>query len=64
MTARMLETVRKGYWKTDAETQFVMEQGRKAGIPVPALEGYARAMEKPVLGFPARMAMETARASR
>jgi cobaltochelatase CobN len=26
--------------------KFVMEQGRLAGIPVPALEGYQRAMEK------------------
>jgi cobaltochelatase CobN len=76
ITARMLETVRKGYWKADAATQktlleeyvasvnrhgvgcaehtcgnprlqqFVMEQGAKAGIPVPALEGYKQAMEK------------------
>ena len=76
ITARMLETVRKGYWKADAAVEkklleeyiasvnahgvgcaehtcgnprlqkFVMEAGRKAGIPVPALEGYQRAMEK------------------
>jgi cobaltochelatase CobN len=76
ITARMLETVRKGYWNADAATQktlleeyvasvnrhgvgcaehtcgnprlqqFVMEQGAKAGIPVPALEGYKQAMEK------------------
>ena len=76
ITARMVETVRKGYWKADAATQktlleeyvdsvnrhgvgcaehtcgnprlqkFVMEQGLKAGIPVPALEGFKQAMEK------------------
>jgi len=76
MTARMLETVRKGYWKADDNTQkrlleeyvgsvnrhgvgcaehtcgnprlqkFVMEQGRKMGIPVPALEGFQQAMEQ------------------
>jgi cobaltochelatase CobN len=76
MTGRMVETVRKGYWKADDATkkklleeyvasvnrhgvgcaehtcgnprlqQFVMEQGAKAGIPVPALEGYKQAMEK------------------
>ena len=76
MTARMVETVRKGYWKADAATQktlleeyvdsvnrhgvgcaehtcgnprlqkYVMEQGLKAGIPVPALEGFKQAMEK------------------
>ena len=76
MTARMVETVRKGYWKADAATQkklleeyvdsvnrhgvgcaeytcgnprlqkYVLEQGLKAGIPVPALEGFQQAMEK------------------
>ena len=76
ITARMLETVRKGYWKADAATQktlleeyvasvnrhgvgcaehtcgnprlqqFVMEQGLRAGVPVPALEGFKQAMEK------------------
>jgi cobaltochelatase CobN len=76
MTARMLETVRKGYWKADAATErrlleeyidsvnahgvgcsghtcgnprfqkFVVERGLRAGIPVPALEGFERAMEK------------------
>jgi cobaltochelatase CobN len=76
ITARMLETVRKGNWKADAATekklleeyvasvnahgvscaehtcgnprlqQFVMERGLRAGIPVPALEGYKQAMEK------------------
>jgi cobaltochelatase CobN len=76
ITARMLETVRKGYWKADAATQktlleeyvasvnrhgvscaghtcgnprlqqFVMEQGLRAGVPVPALDGFKQAMEK------------------
>jgi cobaltochelatase CobN len=76
MTARMLETVRKGYWKADDATQktlleeyvgsvarhgvgcaehtcgnprlqkFVMDQGRKMGIPVPALEAFQKAMEQ------------------
>ena len=76
ITARMLETVRKGYWKADAATQktlleeyvasvnrhgvgcaehtcgnprlqqYVMEQGLRAGVPVPALEGFKQAMEK------------------
>jgi cobaltochelatase CobN len=76
ITARMLETVRKAYWKADAATQktlleeyvasvnrhgvgcaehtcgnprlqqYVMEQGLRAGVPVPALEGFKRAMEK------------------
>ena len=75
MTARMLETVRKGYWKADDATQkklleeyvgsvnrhgvgcaehtcgnarlqkFVMDEGRRMGIPVPALEGFQKAME-------------------
>jgi len=75
ITARMLETVRKGYWKADAATEkklleeyvgsvnrhgvgcaehtcgnprlqkFVMEEGRRMGIPVPALEGFQKAME-------------------
>ena len=75
MTARMVETVRKGYWKADEATtkklleeyvasvnrhgvgcaehtcgnprlqKYVMEEGRRAGIPVPALEGFQRAME-------------------
>jgi cobaltochelatase CobN len=75
MTARMLETVRKGYWNADDGTQkklleeyvasvnthgvgcaehtcgnprlqkFVIDQGRKMGIPVPALEGFQKAME-------------------
>jgi cobaltochelatase CobN len=76
MTARMVETVRKGYWKADADTQkklleeyvesvnkhgasgaetttgnarlmkYVMEQGKAAGIPVPALENFSKAMEQ------------------
>jgi cobaltochelatase CobN len=76
ITARMLETVRKGYWKADAATeqrlleeyvasvnqhgvgcaehtcgnprlqQYVMQRGLAAGIPVPALEGFKREMEK------------------
>ncbi|HVG71911.1 MAG TPA: cobaltochelatase subunit CobN [Vicinamibacterales bacterium] len=76
ITARMLETVRKGNWKADASTQkklieeyvgsvnrhgvgcaehtcgnpklqkFVMEQGRRMGVPVPALEGFQKAMEQ------------------
>jgi cobaltochelatase CobN len=76
MTARMVETIRKGYWEADEATRkklleeyiasvnrygvgcaehtcgnprlqkYVMEEGRKAGIPVPALEGYQKAMER------------------
>jgi cobaltochelatase CobN len=76
ITARMLETVRKGYWKADAATrktlleeyvasvnrhgvgcaehtcgnprlrQYVVEQGLKAGVPVPALAVFEQAMEK------------------
>jgi cobaltochelatase CobN len=76
MTARMVETVRKGYWKADAATtkklleeyvgsvgrhgvgcaehtcgnprlqKYVLDEGRRAGIPVPALDGFQRAMEK------------------
>jgi cobaltochelatase CobN len=76
ITARMIETIRKGYWKADAATQtkllneflesvnahgvdcaeftcgnprlskYVMDQARIAGIPVPAIEGFQRAMEK------------------
>jgi cobaltochelatase CobN len=75
MTARMTETIRKGYWKADDATKkklleeyvssvnrhgvgcaehtcgnprlqkYVLEEGRKAGIPVPALEGFQKAME-------------------
>jgi cobaltochelatase CobN len=76
ITARMLETVRKGHWAADAATQkklieeyvgsvnrhgvgcaehtcgnaklqkFVMEQGRRMGVPVPSLEGFQKAMEQ------------------
>jgi cobaltochelatase CobN len=76
MTGRMVETIRKGYWKADAATQktlleeyvasvnrhgvgcseftcgnprlqkYVLEEGRKAGIPVPALDGFQKAMEQ------------------
>jgi cobaltochelatase CobN len=76
MTARMVETVRKGYWKADAATQkklleeyvasvnahgasgseitsgnprlqkYVLDEGRKAGIPVPALDGFQKAIEQ------------------
>ena len=75
MTARMVETIRKGYWEADSATatklleeyvasvnrhgvgcaeftcgnprlqQYVMEEGLTAGIPVPALDGFRRAME-------------------
>jgi cobaltochelatase CobN len=75
MTARMTETVRKGYWKADDATKkklleeyvasvnrhgvgcaentcgnprlqkYVLDEGRKAGIPVPALEGFRKAIE-------------------
>lgn len=75
MTARMLETVRKGYWKADAATtkrlieeyvdsvgrhgvgcaehtcgnprlqKYVLDEGLARGVPVPALEGFQRAME-------------------
>ncbi|MBI3046831.1 MAG: cobaltochelatase subunit CobN [Acidobacteria bacterium] len=76
MTARMIETVRKGYWAPDASTRkrlleeyvdsvnrhgvgcaehtcgnprlqkYVLDEGRKAGIPVPALGCFQQAMEK------------------
>ena len=75
MTARMVETIRKGYWEADSATEkklleeyvasvnrhgvgcadftcgnprlqkYVLEEGLKAGIPVPALDGFRRAME-------------------
>ena len=78
MTARMVETIRKGYWEADAATEarllaeyvdsvnthgvgcaehtcdnprllrHVMDQGRVAGIPVPALEGFRQAMEQAI----------------
>jgi cobaltochelatase CobN len=80
MTGRMVETIRKGYWKADSATQtklltefvesvnkhgssgaeftsgnprllkYVMEAGKAAGIPVPALEGFQRVMEKAIGG--------------
>ena len=76
MTARMVETIRKGYWEADSVTEkklleeyvesvnrngvgcaeftcgnprlqkYVLEEGLKAGIPVPALDGFRRAMEE------------------
>lgn len=76
ITARMVETIRKGYWKADAATtekllreyvesvnqhgvgcsehtcgnprfqKYVTEQAKAAGIPVPAIEGFRRAMER------------------
>ena len=75
MTGRMVETIRKGYWKADTATQkklleeyvnsvarhgasgsevttgnprlqkYVLDEGRKAGIPVPALEQFQKAIE-------------------
>jgi cobaltochelatase CobN len=75
ITARMTETVRKGYWKADEATKkklleeyvesvnrhgvgcaentcgnprlqkYVLDEGRRVGIPVPALEGFQKAME-------------------
>jgi cobaltochelatase CobN len=76
MTGRMVETIRKGYWKADAATQkklleeyvdsvarhgasgsevttgnprlqkYVLEEGRKAGIPVPVLDQFQKAIER------------------
>jgi cobaltochelatase CobN len=76
MTARMVETIRKGYWEADSATattlleeyvasvnrhgvgcaeftcgnprlqEYVLEEGLKAGIPVPALDGFRRSMEE------------------
>ena len=78
ITARMVETVRKGYWKTDEATEkrllteylesvnkhgvgcaehtcgnpqlskYVMARARELGIPVPAVDGFQRAMEKAI----------------
>jgi len=75
MTARMVETIRKGYWEADRATEtklleeyvasvnrngvgcaeftcgnpqlqkYVLDEGLRAGIPVPALDGFRRAME-------------------
>jgi cobaltochelatase CobN len=80
MTGRMVETIRKGYWKADAATKtklltefvnsvnehgasgaefttgnprltrYVLEQGKTAGIPVPDLDGFQRAMEHATTG--------------
>lgn len=80
MTARMVETVRKGYWNADAATihkllveyvesvnrhgasgaeftsgnprlsKYVLEQGKAAGIPVPAIEQFQRTMEQSMRG--------------
>jgi cobaltochelatase CobN len=76
MTARMIETVRKGYWQADEVTKkrlleeyvasvnrhgvgcaghtcgnprlqkYVIDEAIKAGVPVPAVEGFQRAMEQ------------------
>ncbi|HJZ76814.1 MAG TPA: cobaltochelatase subunit CobN [Vicinamibacterales bacterium] len=76
ITARMVETIRKGYWKADAGTKktllnefvasvnahgssgaeftagnprlmkYVLEQGKAAGVPVPALDAFQKAMER------------------
>ncbi len=76
ITARMVETIRKGHWSPDAATlttlleeyvasvsrygvgcsehtcgnprfqRYVIEQGLVAGIPVPALDAFRRAMER------------------
>ena len=75
ITGRMVETVRKGYWKADAATQkklleeyvnsvtrhgasgsevttgnprlqkYVLDEGRKVGIPVPVLDAFRKTME-------------------
>ncbi|MEP7310867.1 MAG: cobaltochelatase subunit CobN [Acidobacteriota bacterium] len=80
MTARMVETVRKGYWNADAATttkllteyiesvnahgasgaelttgnarlsKYVVEQAKAAGVPVPEIEGFQRAMERAMGG--------------
>jgi hypothetical protein len=39
-------------------TRYVMERGRAAGIPVPALEGFERAMEQAMGGDVARAAQD------
>ena len=78
MTARMVETIRKGYWKADPTTidrllteyvdsvtehgvgcsehtcanprllQYVLESGADAGIPLPMLDAFQRAMEEAI----------------
>jgi cobaltochelatase CobN len=80
MTARMLETVRKGYWHADASTlktllseyvesvdkhginctevscanpqlmEYVIEQAKAAGLPVPSVEAFQKAVEQAVQG--------------
>jgi cobaltochelatase CobN len=80
MAARMVETIRKGYWEADAATKqkllteyvdsvnqhgpsgaeftsgnprlskYVLDQGKAAGIPVPALEQFQRSMEQSMRG--------------
>jgi cobaltochelatase CobN len=89
MTARMVETVRKGYWHADAATttkllteyiesvnahgasgaelttgnarlsKYVVEQAKAAGVPVPAIEGFQRAMEQAMGGSIANAAKVT-----
>jgi len=76
ITARMTETVRKGYWKADDATRkklleeyvesvnrhgvgcaentcgnprlqkYVLDEGRKVGIPVPKLDAFRQALER------------------
>lgn len=88
ITARMLETIRKGYWKADAATEkklleeylgsvnahgvgcaehtcgnprlsrYVVEEAKTAGIPVPVLEGFQRAMEKAIGGQISKLAQK------
>ena len=78
LTARMVETIRKGYWEADDATRtrllteyvenvnthgvgcaahtcgnprllsYVIEQGRLANIPLPALETFQQAMEEAI----------------
>jgi cobaltochelatase CobN len=78
VTARMVETIRKNYWKADEATEkkliteylesvnkhgvgcaehtcgnprlskYVMERAKSMGIPVPAIEGFQKAMEKAI----------------
>jgi cobaltochelatase CobN len=76
MTGRMVETIRKGYWKADTATEkklleelidsvnrhgasgsevttgnprlqkYVLDEARRVGIPVPAIEAYQKTMEQ------------------
>jgi cobaltochelatase CobN len=80
MTARMLETVRKGYWHADSATlktlleeyvasvdahginctevscanpqlmEYVIEQAKAAGVPLPSVEAFQKAVEQAVQG--------------